>query len=106
MRRVTYRTAAFAFIFTSLWFIIGFVLLWSPIFSAMGIERGMFGAWLLLFFTTLGASGITLVVASFNAAFPPIRRAPPNVAVRGRASALARASQERGRASEKSHQRS
>ncbi len=105
MRSVTYRTAAFAFIFTSLWFIIGLLVLWSPLFSALGIHGGMFVAWLLLFFAVLGASGVTLIIASFNAAFPPNPRRPHRRApIRNRPSAIARSSVQRG-PSEKSHLR-
>ena len=82
MRSVSYRTAAFGFIFTSLWFIIGLVVLWSPIPSAMGIHSQMLVAWLLLFFVILGASGATLIIASINAAFPRQRRATPRSPVR------------------------
>jgi hypothetical protein len=86
MRSISYRTAAFAFIFTSLWFIIGLLVLWSPIPSAMGIHTEMLVAWLLLFFVILGASGATLILASINAAFPRRRSSPRSpVAARGRA---------------------
>src|SRR5437773_11511500 len=95
MRRVSYRTAAFAFIFTSLWFIIGLLVLWSPIPSAMGIHSQMLVAWLLLFFVILGASGATLIVASINAAFPRRRGATPRSPVAARAAAGTRATTER-----------
>jgi hypothetical protein len=95
MRSVSYRSAAFAFIFTSLWFIIGLLVLWSPIPSAMGIHSQMLVAWLLLFFVILGASGATLIIASINAAFPRRRRSTPRSPVATRAAAVTRATTER-----------
>ena len=106
MRSVSYRTAAFAFIFTSLWFIIGLLLLWSPIPGALGIHGEMFVAWLLLFFVILAGSGITLILASINGAFPPNRPPPRRATMSARAAAVARASMEQGRSGAKSHQRS
>jgi len=95
MRSVSYRTAAFGFIFTSLWFIIGLLVLWSPIPSAMGIHSQMLVAWLLLFFLILGASGVILIMASVNAAFPRRRGAAPRSPVASRAAAVTRATTER-----------
>ena len=47
IRRISYRSAATAFVFTGLWFVLG--LLWSPILPALGIRGQMLVAWLLLF---------------------------------------------------------
>jgi|SRR5690348_6790997 hypothetical protein len=106
MRSVTYRTAAFAFIFTSLWFIIGLLLLWSPIPAALGIHSEMLVAWLLLFFLILAGSGVTLILASINGAFPPTGTPRRRATISTRAAAVARASMERGRSGAKTHQRS
>ena len=70
LRRITYRTAANAFIFTGLWFLIGAMLLWSPVPGALGIRGEMFGAWVLLFFVMLAGAGSALTLAAINGAFP------------------------------------
>lgn len=78
LRQITYRTAINAFIFTSLWFAIGGIALWSPIPEALGIASPMFTAWLLLLFAILALAGGALTMAALNAAFPPSdRRDPP-----------------------------
>ena len=77
MRRLRYRHAAISLVFTSLWFVLGFILLWSPIPGALHIHSMMLGAWLLLFFAMLAISGLVLMAASFNGAFPPGGRRQP-----------------------------
>ena len=77
LRRINYRTAANAFIFTALWFVIGAIALWSPVPGALGIAGEMFAAWLVLFFVIMSAAGSLLTVAALNAAFPPQPAAPP-----------------------------
>jgi hypothetical protein len=74
LRRVTYRQAAIALVFTSLWFVLGFLLLWSPVPGALRIHSMLFAVWLLLFFVLLGFDGATMMLASMNGLFPP--RAP------------------------------
>jgi hypothetical protein len=76
IRRIDYRLATNAFIFTGLWFVIGAILLWSPAPGALGIGGELFAVWLVLFFVMLAASGSFLTAASLNAAFPT-RPAPP-----------------------------
>lgn len=73
LRRVNYRTAAIAFVFASLWFILGAMFILTGITHALGIGSLFFGAWLLLFFLMLGGAGVVLTVASFNGVFPPSR---------------------------------
>jgi len=70
VRRLRYRHAAIALVFTSLWFVLGFILLWSPVPGALHIHSMMLSAWLLLFFAMLAISGLVLMLASFNGAFP------------------------------------
>jgi hypothetical protein len=77
LRHITYRQAAIALVFTSLWFVLGFLLLWSPVPGALGIHFMLLEAWLLLFFALLGLSGAILAAASVNGIFPP--RAPKQV---------------------------
>jgi hypothetical protein len=77
IRRINYRFAVNAFIFTALWFLIGAVLLWSPIPGALGIDNELFAVWLVLFFLALAGSGSLLTIASLNAVFPPGQRVPP-----------------------------
>jgi hypothetical protein len=74
IRRISYRAAATAFVFTGLWFVIGLVLLWSPIPSVLGIDGPMFVAWLLLLLVILAGSGAMLTLASINGVFPPAER--------------------------------
>ena len=78
IRQIDYRLALNAFVFTGLWFVIGAVLLWSPIPGALGIGGSMFGAWLVLFFLAMAAAGSLLTIASLNAVFPPREAAPPS----------------------------
>ena len=59
-----------AFVFTGLWFVIGLLLLWSPIPSALGIGGQLFVAWLTLWLLMLAGSGAMLTLASFNGIFP------------------------------------
>jgi hypothetical protein len=70
LRRITYRTAATAFVFTGLWFVLGLMALWSPVPGALGIRGQMSVAWLLLSFVILGGSGAMLTVAALNGIFP------------------------------------
>jgi hypothetical protein len=77
IRRIDYRLAANAFIFTGLWFIIGAILLSSPAPGALGIGGELFAVWLVLFFVLLAAAGSLLTAASLNAAFPVRPGAPP-----------------------------
>ena len=71
MRRLRYRHAAIALVFTCLWFVLGFLLLWSPLPGALHIHSMLLAAWLLLFFAMLAISGAVMMFASFNGAFPP-----------------------------------
>jgi len=77
IRRIDYRLAVNAFVFTGLWFVIGAVLLWSPIPGALGIGGEMFGAWLVLFFLAMAGAGSVLTIASLNAVFPQRPHSPP-----------------------------
>ena len=76
MRKISYRAAVTAFVFAGLWFVIGLVLLSTPIPHALGIRGALFVAWLLLFFAMLALSGLLLVIASINGMFPANVRAP------------------------------
>ena len=76
LRRISYRTAATAFVFTGLWFVLGLFLLWTPIPHALGIRGELFAAWLVLFLLILAVAGLTLFVAGINGIFPPNVRAP------------------------------
>lgn len=69
MRRVSYRSAATAFVFTGLWFVFGIVFLLTPIAGSLGIRGQMFVAWLLLFFLALILSGGMLLAASLHQLF-------------------------------------
>ena len=71
IRRVDYRIATNLLVFTALWFAIGAIVLWSPIPGALGVDDGMFAAWLILFFMLMAAGGASLTLAAVNAAFPP-----------------------------------
>jgi hypothetical protein len=75
IRRITYRSAATAFVFTGLWFVLGLLLLWSPIPGSLGIRGQMLVAWLLLFLLIMATAGAMLTLASFNGIFPPAERA-------------------------------
>ena len=76
LRRMTYRSAATAFVFTGLWFVFGLVLLWTPVPHALGIRGQLFTAWVILFFVILAGAGATLFVAAVNGIFPPNVRPP------------------------------
>ena len=76
IRRIDYRTAATVFFFTGCWFAFGLIALWTPIPGALGIHSEMLVGWILLFFGSLALSGLTLVVAAWNAIFPPNVRPP------------------------------
>ena len=83
LRQINYRNAATMFVFTALWFVIGLVLLKTPIPGARGIRGTMLVAWLLLLFVILALSGATLTLAAINGIFPAQRgraAAPPAVA--------------------------
>ena len=77
IRQIDYRLATNAFVFTGLWFVIGAIVLWSPVPGALGIGGGMFAAWVVLFFLALAGAGSLLTIASLNEAFPPRSQAPP-----------------------------
>ena len=70
MRRVTYRSAVTAFVFTGLWFVLGLLLLWSPIPGSLGIRAEMLVAWLMLFLLIMAIAGAMLTLASYNDMFP------------------------------------
>jgi hypothetical protein len=90
IRRISYRSAATAFVFTGLWFVLGLLLLWSPIPSALGIRGQMLVAWLLLFLMILAGSGAMLTLASINSIFPQSERPQPHrSATASRAAAVA-----------------
>lgn len=76
LRRISYRSAVTAFVFTGLWLVLGLVLLWTPVPGALGIRGEMFVAWLVLFFAELALSGLALFVAAINGIFPQNVRAP------------------------------
>jgi hypothetical protein len=77
IRQIDYRLATNAFVFTGLWFVIGAIVLWSPVPGALGIGGGMFAAWIVLFFLILAGAGSLLTIASLNTIFPPHEQAPP-----------------------------
>ncbi len=74
LRGVGYRQAAVAVVFTSLWFVLGFLLIRSPVPGALHIQFKLLTAWLLLFFAMLAIDGIILMLASVNGAFPRAQR--------------------------------
>ena len=76
MRRLTYRHALTAFFFTGSWFVLGILLLLSPLPDALGIVAELFQAWLILFFLALGISGAMLTMAAVNGIFPRVLRPP------------------------------
>lgn len=76
LRRIDYRHAVNGFAFTALWFVIGAIVLWSPIPGALGIAGEMFAAWLMLFFVILSVAGSVLTIAALNTAFPAPSAAP------------------------------
>ncbi len=57
--------------FAGLWFVLGLLLLWSPIPGALGIRSELLMAWLLLFLLVLAGSGAMLTLASYNGMLPP-----------------------------------
>ena len=71
-----------AFIFAALWFIIGAIMLWSPIPGELGIGAELFAVWLVLFFLALAAAGSLLTIASLNTLFPRPGAAAPSVGER------------------------
>ena len=71
IRRVSYRSAVTAFVFAGLWFVLGLLLLWSPIPGALGIRGNLVLAWLFLFLVIFAGAGATLTLASYNGIFPP-----------------------------------
>jgi hypothetical protein len=71
IRGIGYRTAATIFVFTGLWFVLGLLMLASPIPHALGIGGAMFVAWLLLFLAMLALAGASLTMAAINGLFPP-----------------------------------
>jgi hypothetical protein len=73
---MSYRTAATAFVFTGFWFVMGLILLWTPIPHALGIRGEMFAVWLVLFLMSMGAAGFILFMAAVNGIFPPNVQAP------------------------------
>ena len=94
LRRIRYRSAATTFVFCGLWFVLGLMMLASPIPHALGIGGAMFVAWFFVFLLGLAASGGALTVAAVNRLLPPTegpgsgaRRplpAPPATAPSGR----------------------
>lgn len=95
LRRVGYRQAAVAVVFTSLWFVLGFLLVRSPVPGALHIQFKLLTAWILLFFAMLAIDGLILMLASLNGAFPRAQR-PQRTAGRS-ASTLPGAAQATGR---------
>jgi hypothetical protein len=77
MRRVSYRTAFNAFVFTGLWLVLGGLVALSPAPRALGIDYGFFAAYVILFFVLLALSGVVLTLAAINTAFPAQRSRPP-----------------------------
>jgi hypothetical protein len=77
VRRIDYALARNTFVFTGLWFVIGAIVLWSPVPGALGIGAELFAVWLVLFFVALASSGSLLTVASLNAIFPVRRQTHP-----------------------------
>jgi hypothetical protein len=71
MRGIGYRAAATVFVFAGLWFVLGLLMLASPIPHALGIGSEMFVAWLLLFLAILAMAGGSLTMAAINGLFPP-----------------------------------
>jgi hypothetical protein len=76
LRRIGYRDAFTALIFTGLWFALGLILLFSGIPTSVGIGREMFTAWLLLFFAISAVAGGMLTMAAINGIWPPVERPP------------------------------
>jgi hypothetical protein len=92
LRRVSYRSAATAFVFAGLWFVLGLVVLVSPIASALGIWRELFFAWTVVFLIVLAVAGGSLTIAAYNGLFPPAEqpmRPPPGAAPAHRTSVAA-----------------
>lgn len=92
IRGIGYRTAVTVFVFAGLWFVLGLLMLASPIPHALGIGGAMFVAWLLLFLAMLALAGGSLTMAAINGVFPPpeprtVRRTVPANAARTSAAA-------------------
>lgn len=85
--KITYRTAAYLFLFLGLWFAIGGIVLLSPIPGALGIGSELFVVWLMLFFIIMAVAGGALVAASVNAARNTPRGPSPRPAPAARAHA-------------------
>ena len=79
-RRIGYRAALTAFVFTALWLFFGLLLLSTPVPHALGIGGEMFVAWLMMFLVALGLSGLLLFIAALNGIFPQNVRAPRSAA--------------------------
>jgi hypothetical protein len=77
LRSLTYRSAANAGLFLGLWFVIGVLVLLSPVPGWLGIAGAFFTAWLLLLFVIMASTGLIWIAAAFNAAFPPRPRGAP-----------------------------
>ncbi|MBI5288807.1 MAG: hypothetical protein HY873_07530 [Chloroflexi bacterium] len=76
MRRLSYRHAVTAFVFTACWLVLGFLFLISPIPDLLGITGDLVQAWILLSLLALGLSGAMLTTAAVNGIFPPVVRPP------------------------------
>lgn len=76
MRRIGYRAALTSFAFTALWLFFGLLLLATPVPHALGIGGEMFVAWVVIFLTALGCSGLLLFIAALNGIFPRNVRPP------------------------------
>jgi hypothetical protein len=78
IRKIDYRLATNAFVFTGLWLVIGAIVIWSPIPGALGIGGGMLGVWLVLLFLSMAVSGSMLTIASLNLLYPPVEGGSPS----------------------------
>ncbi|HLB23233.1 MAG TPA: hypothetical protein VJP07_04000 [Dehalococcoidia bacterium] len=76
MRRLNYRHAITAFVFTACWLVLGFLFLISPIPDLLGITGELIQAWIVLSFVATGLSGAMLTMAAVNGIFPPVLRPP------------------------------
>jgi hypothetical protein len=76
MRRLGYRHAITAFIFTAFWLVFGFLFLISPVPGLLGIAGALIEAWILVGMLATGASGALLTLAAVNGLFPPVARPP------------------------------
>ena len=89
LRRIGYRAAATVFVFAGLWFVLGLLVLATPVPHALGIGSALFVAWLLLFLTVLALAGASLTMAAINGLFPPRARRTAGVAAARPASSRA-----------------